>query len=165
MQLFKELFNYSSSFYHELQQHLKSAKTQRDRLLLPCDRQQAGEDRTNCKHSGITLCTDTGFAAEWLTITTGCHYFKDNVICVIIWRGLSSVAGIIHKGRIRLKSSCRVSRFAILCRQSLCFRSSIHMVYITTNFHALRTCRILKGHSFSISLCHIYHMISYLKII
>lgn len=42
VQFFKELFNYSSSFYHELQQHLKSAKTQRDWLLLPCDRQQAG---------------------------------------------------------------------------------------------------------------------------
>lgn len=42
VQLFKEFFNYSSSFYHELQKHLKSAKTQRDWLLLRCDRQQAG---------------------------------------------------------------------------------------------------------------------------
>lgn len=58
VQLFKELFNYSSSFYHELQQHL-SAKTQRDRLLLPYDRQQAGGDRTSSKHGDITLYTDT----------------------------------------------------------------------------------------------------------
>lgn len=53
VQLFEELSNYSSSFYHELQQHLKSAKTQRDQLLLPCDRQQAGADRTSCKHKAL----------------------------------------------------------------------------------------------------------------
>lgn len=95
------------------------------------------------------------FATEWLTITTGWHYFKDNVICVIIWQGPCSAAGIIHKGRIRLKSSCRVRRFAILYRQSLWFRSLIHRVYITSHLQALRTWRILKWHPslFDCAIC------------
>lgn len=61
VQLFEELSNYSSSFYHELQQHLKSAKTQRDQLLLPCDRQQAGADRTGSKHMAL-LYAQTQFS-------------------------------------------------------------------------------------------------------
>lgn len=164
MQLFKQLFNYSSRFYHDLQQHLKSAKSQRDWLLVPCDRQCAGvQDKLEAQWHYIT--GRHSFAAEWLTRTIGCHYFRDNVICLIIWQHLSSAAGIIRKGRIRLKSSCRISRFAIPCRQSPCFRSSICMVYITGNFHTPRPWRILRWYSFSILLCHVYHVISYFKII
>lgn len=100
--------------------------------------------------------------AEWLTITTGCHYFKDNVICVIIWQGLFSAAGIIHKGRIRPKSSCRVRRFDIPYNH--CALGAWYVGYIISHLQALRTWRISKWHSFSISLCHICHMSSYLKI-
>lgn len=53
VQLFEELSSHSSNFYHELQQHLKSAKTQRDQLLLPCDRQQTGGGRMSCKHKAL----------------------------------------------------------------------------------------------------------------
>lgn len=164
VQLFKQLFNYSSHFYHDLQEHLKSAKTQRDRLLLPCDKQWAGvQDKLEALWHSIT-CRHN-FAAEWLTRTIGCHYFRDNVICLIIWQHLSSAAGIIHKGRIRLKSSCRISRFAIPRRQSPCFRCSVCMVYISGNFHTPKPWRILRWYSLSILLCHMHHMISYFKII
>lgn len=53
VQLFEKLSSYSSNFCHELQQQLKSAKTQRDQLLLPCDRQQTGAGRMSCEHRAL----------------------------------------------------------------------------------------------------------------
>lgn len=40
-----------------------------------------------------------------LTMTTGGHNFKNSVSCVIIWQGLPFGAGILHKRKIRMKSS------------------------------------------------------------